>query len=223
VLVYAIALGAAFAVVVLTKGSFHQLGELNFRRLWMLFVGLAIQVALEFVSIPRARYDDAGLALLLVSYALILGFGVSNIGMRGVGVITIGIAMNALVIALNQGMPTRVPQHFHIETSVKHHRQTSDDILTPFADEIVLRSPFYASVSVGDLIVAGGLVELFYFGSRPRRRRRGGRPAARRAPRVVDLAAAEREEAALAGAGAGADHDALQRQEHARVVELPRH
>jgi hypothetical protein len=222
VLVYAIALGAAFAVVVLTKGSFHRLGELHFRRLWMLFVGLGIQVALEFVSIPRARYDDAGLALLLVSYLLILGFGVSNIGMRGIGVITVGIAMNAVVIALNQGMPARVPGNLHVEASVKHHRQGPDDILTPLADEIVLQSPFYASVSVGDLVVAAGLVELFYFGSRERRRRRGGRPATGRTQRVVDLAAAERDEAAaLAGARSG--DNALQREQHARVVELPRH
>jgi hypothetical protein len=222
VLVYAIALGAAFAVVVLTKGSFHRLGELHFKRLWMLFVGLGIQVALEFVSLPRARFDDAGLALLLVSYLLIIGFGVSNVGMRGIGVITVGIAMNAFVIALNQGMPARVPAHLHVEASVKHHRQSSDDIMTPLADEIVLRSPFYASVSVGDFIVAAGLVELFYFGSRPRRRRRGGRPAARRTGRVVDLAAAEREEAAALPSTHADDH-ALQGEEHARVVELPRY
>jgi hypothetical protein len=171
-LVYAIAIVLAILIVPLTGGQFRQLGRIRLRRPWMLFAGLLLQVLLEFVDLPRARYDDVGLTILLASYVLIIGFGLSNLLLTGMGVITIGIAMNAFVIALNQGMPYRVADGDRKETTVKHRPEKSSDLLPELGDYIVLGSPVDASISFGDLVIAVGLIDLTYRASRRPRRSR---------------------------------------------------
>ncbi len=172
---------AAALVVVLTFGSFTELTKLHFTAPWLLFAGLAIQIALEYIDFPKDQIDTVGYGLLMGSYALILAFCLSNLSLRGFGVIAVGIAMNTLVIGLNQGMPTipigndkngeRVEKP--IEQTVKHRPQEDDDLLPVLDDHIVLPEPFDAVVSFGDLVVSVGICELAYYGSRRRRRRRG--------------------------------------------------
>jgi hypothetical protein len=171
-LVYVIAIVVAILIVPLTGGQFRQLARIQLRRPWMLFAGLILQVVIELVDLPRARYDDVGLAILLASYVLIIGFGLSNLLLTGMGVITVGIALNAFVIALNQGMPYRAPEGERIERTVKHHREGPDDILPELGDYIVLGSPVDASISFGDLIISVGLVDLTFRASRRSRRSR---------------------------------------------------
>jgi Family of unknown function (DUF5317) len=171
-LAYVIAVVVAILIVPLTGGQFRQLGKIRLRRAWLLFAGLGLQVLLEFINLPKARYDDVGLTILLVSYVLIIGFGLSNLLLTGMGVITIGIAMNAFVIALNQGMPYRVPEGEKREVTVKHRPEKPDDILVELGDYIVLGSPVDASISFGDLVIAVGLVDLTFRASRRSRRSR---------------------------------------------------
>ena len=94
-------------VVVLTRGSFERLSRIRLRALWLLLVALVAQIALEFVDIPEERLDDLGYALLLGTYVLILVFCLINRRLAGMAIVTLGIALNVLVIALNQGMPTK--------------------------------------------------------------------------------------------------------------------
>jgi hypothetical protein len=171
-LVYVVAIGVAILIVPLTGGRFGQLAKIRVRRVWMLFGGLLLQIGLELLDLPRARYDDLGLTILLASYVLIIGFGLSNLLLTGMGVITIGIALNAFVIALNQGMPYRAPEGERIERTVQHHAEGPDDILPTLGDYIVLGSPFDASISFGDLIISVGLIDLTFRASRRPRRSR---------------------------------------------------
>jgi hypothetical protein len=173
---------AALLIVVLTRGDLRQLGRLRIAGVWVLFVGLAIQIALEFVDFTGDQIETTGYGILMVSYAFILAFCIANISIRGFGVITIGVALNALVIGLNQGMPTiaigndadgnRVEKP--VEQTVKHRQETDDDLLGFLGDKILFPEPFDTVVSFGDLIMAVGICELAYFGTR-RRRRRGSR------------------------------------------------
>jgi hypothetical protein len=173
VLVYLVAIVVAILVVPLTGGQLSRLANIQLRRVWLLFGGLGLQIVLEFVDLPKARYDDVGLALLLLSYVLVIGFGLSNLLLTGMGVITVGIAMNAFVIALNQGMPYRVPEGTTAETTVKHRPERPDDVLPVLGDSIALGDPVNAAISFGDLVIAVGLVDLTYRASRrPRRSRR---------------------------------------------------
>ena len=191
-LVYLVAIVVALLIVPLTGGRFRQLVRIELRRVWLLFAGLGLQVLLELVDLPRARYDDVGLALLLASYVFIIGFGLSNLLLTGMGVITVGFALNAFVIALNQGMPTRVPDGEKIETTVKHRPEEPDDILPVLGDSMALGDPFNASISFGDLIIAVGLVDLTFRASRrPRRSRQGHRPPDAGADHEIDLTVVE--------------------------------
>ena len=222
-LVYVIAIALAILIVPLTGGQVRRLGLIRVRRVGLLFAGLGIQILLELVDLPRARFDDVGLALLLASYVLIIGFGLSNLLLTGMGVITIGIAMNAFVIALNQGMPYRVADGVKRETTVKHRPEKPDDILPVLGDSIALGSPFDASMSFGDLVIAVGLVDLTYRASRRPRRSRSRAPGP---PDDPDPGAPDRDatvELALAGrSGDARSGDALERVEHTRVVDVAR-
>jgi hypothetical protein len=169
------ALGGLF-VVTLTRGSFSELTKLPVAAAWLLATGLVIQIGLEYIDFPRDQIETIGYAFLMISYALILAFCLANLPTKGFGVIATGIAMNALVIGLNQGMPTkpigndasgdriRKP----VEQTVKHRQERKDDLLGFLGDKILFPRPFDTLVSFGDLIIAVGICELAFYGSRRR-------------------------------------------------------
>jgi hypothetical protein len=183
VLAYLVAIVVAIIVIPLTNGSVTRLAAVRFRRAWLLGVGLALQILLEVVDLAPARYDDVGVAVLLVSYVALLGFCASNLRTRGIELIGLGIALNAIVIALNLGMPYQVADGLPRETTVKHRPTRDSDVAVFLSDQIVFGDPIDAAISIGDIVLAVGIVELAYFGSR-RPRRRGRRP-------VIDLTAAD--------------------------------
>ncbi len=188
VLVYAVALLFAVAVVILTDGTFARLADLSFERVWLLAVGLGLQIVVDVIDLPPSRYDDVGLAILLLSYVAVLGFIASNIRTRGILVMGIGIALNAFVIALNAGMPYHVVDGLPRETTVKHRPERGSDVLPVLSDRFATGSPFRAAISIGDLVLFAGIVELAYAGSRRARRS----PRIRSTPpRYVDLPAEE--------------------------------
>jgi hypothetical protein len=172
-------IAAAVIVVAVTLGSFSQLAKVPIASGWVLAAGLALQVGLEIVDVPKDKIETIGYGLLMASYALLLAFCLINFRVAGFGVIAIGIAMNALVIGLNRGMPTidigndasgrRVQKP--VPVSVKHRPERPDDLLRFLDDRIVLPEPFDAVVSFGDLVVGVGVCEFAYFASRRRRRR----------------------------------------------------
>jgi hypothetical protein len=189
VLAYVVAIVVAIAVVPLTHGSFTRLAEVRFRRVWLLGVGLGLQIAIELVDLSPARYEDVGVAILLLSYVALLAFCAGNLRTRGIELIGLGIALNAVVIALNLGMPYKVVDGIPRETTVKHRPTRDSDIAVFLSDQIAFGDPVDAAISVGDLVLAVGIVELAYVGSRSRRRtpRRGRRDRAH----YVDLTAAD--------------------------------
>ena len=118
-------------------------------------------------------------ALPISSYALLLGFGLTNLRIDGMGVVTVGIALNAAVIALNLGMPYRSPAGHAVASTVKHRPERADDVATILSDRIVI-PPLRVSISFGDLIIAVGLVDLCYRGSRRARGQTRSRAASTR-------------------------------------------
>ena len=176
--VFTVAIAAV--IVVATKGSWNRLFHLPIKGSLFFFAGLFIQIALEYIDFAPDRIETTGYALLMLSYAFLLAFCLVNLPLRGMGVIAIGIALNVVVIGLNQGMPTRAVGldkqgnriEKPIEQSVKHRPASDDDLLGFLGVEILLPEPFDALISIGDIVLAVGICELAYFGSRTRRRRR---------------------------------------------------
>jgi hypothetical protein len=182
VLVLGIAVVVALLIPLVTRGSYARLVGIQWRWSLLLFAGLAIQMALEYVTIPREHWHDVGFGMLVASYVLILGFAFRNLVLRGIGIVIIGVACNFLVIALNQGMPVKIPAEWQHEewarATVKHHPQQPDDKLRFLTDIIVLKEPYDTVLSFGDLILAVGLCDLAYNASRrPKRRGPSGRAA----------------------------------------------
>jgi len=196
VLVYAIAIVVALAIPAVSRGSYSRMFGVRWRFGSVLFLGLAIQIGLEYVTIPRAHWHDVGFGLLVASYVLILSFAARNLVLRGMGIVLIGIACNALVITLNQGMPFKVPAEWQHESwtqsSVKHHPQQSDDKLRFLSDTIVLKEPFDSVISFGDLILLVGLCDVAYNASRKPKRRGFDRSSRSERSDPIDLTVDDR-------------------------------
>jgi hypothetical protein len=178
-----VTLVVAVIVVLATRGSFVQLAQLSVRWGWVLAVALALQIGLSVVDVPKDRIDDLGFGLLMLSYALLLAFCARNLRVRGIAIIAVGVALNAVVIGLNQGMPTRPDEEktasgevieVPIERTVKHRPQRDGDRLRFLSDVIYPPDPIYEVLSVGDLVIGAGIVVTVYAGSR----RRSPRPNA---------------------------------------------
>ena len=171
-LVLGIAVAVALVLPLLTGGSYTRLVMTNWRWSALLFGGLGLQLALEFLPIPESRWNDLGFGLLVASYALIVAFCARNLLLRGMAIVLIGVACNATVITVNRGMPVDVPPDWlsksWVEPTIKHHPQDGDDRLMFLGDIIVLRAPFDAAISFGDLIIAVGLCDVTFHASRKR-------------------------------------------------------
>jgi hypothetical protein len=153
-------------------GRFQKLSETHFRWWGLALLGLALQV----VPVPssQGRLDEwvTG-AMLVLSYLCLLAFLGLNIRHPGFPVVAVGIALNALVIALNGGMP--VSDHAmrqaygsdyqHIrrvlieEGPPKHHLADADhDVLLPLTDVIPVGPPVKNVFSAGDMVSLVGIV-----------------------------------------------------------------
>ena len=189
--------GVALVVVLVTRGSFSQLLRLPIQSIWMVLVALAIQILLAFVDIPADRLDDLGFGLVMASYAFLLAFCFVNLRISMMWIIGVGIALNALVIGLNQGMPTRDNEvttrsgrtiEEPIERTAKHRPESDDDLLPFLGDRLRVPDPVDEVISIGDVVIGLGIILVCYQASRVRR------PAAsRRSKRTAAIAARMRQ------------------------------
>jgi len=194
VITIAIVGGVALVVVLVTRGSFSQLFRLPIQSIWMVLIALAIQILLAFVHIPAARLDDLGFGLVMASYAFLLAFCFVNLRISMMWVIGVGIAMNAFVIGLNQGMPTRDKEvttrsgrtiEQPIERTAKHRPESGDDLLPFLGDRLQVPAPIDEVISIGDVVIGLGIILVCYQGSRARRRR-SSRPRSERTARIAE-------------------------------------
>jgi hypothetical protein len=173
------AVGIALVLVVATRGRLRRVLAARVSATWTLVVGAGLQVASELWEPGDSWGDDVGFGLVLLSYLLLMVFVVSNLHLRGMGVVLVGLALNALVIGVNQGMPVRLPddaspaQREEVERSAKHHVERGSDHLVVLADIIPLPGSGLTRASFGDLILAVGFVDVVVQLARPPRRRSG--------------------------------------------------
>src|SRR5256714_12570619 len=158
----------------------------------MVLVALAIQILLAFVDIPANRLDDLGFGLVMASYAFLLAFCFVNLRISMMWVIGAGIALNALVIGLNHGMPTRDNEvttrsgrtiEEPIERTAKHRPESGHDLLPFLGDRLQVPYPIDEVISIGDVVIGLGIILVCYEGSRVRRRRSSS-PRSERTARI---------------------------------------
>jgi hypothetical protein len=171
-------------------GALRNVAHVRVGLWWMYPVGLVLQV----VPVPTfetgtARYLP--FAVLLFSYVVLISVTAINWQLRGFPVILVGLVLNLVPIALNQGMPVSGQAVREVGGSVedvpterggKHHLATNQDRVRFLGDVVPIRAPFREVVSVGDLVMWLGAA-VFLAGvmlAVPERTARGADRAARR-------------------------------------------
>lgn len=156
----AVAIVVGVLVGIVRGGRLANLGEAAFRLWPLLVLGVVVQGAAAFTG-------EGAVAMILVSYALLIAFCAANLSHAGMGVVLVGIVMNVLVIAVNGGMPVRqdaivaagIATHDEVpslEFGAKRHLETDDDRLTFLAD--IIPVPVAREVlSFGDLAMSVGV------------------------------------------------------------------
>jgi hypothetical protein len=159
-----VAVGALVGVAL--GGRPRHVPEHTFHLWPLLLGGLAIQVLVE-----GGVAGGIGVALVVVSYALLLAFGALNLRLSGMGVAMVGMAMNLIPIAINGGMPVRpaalasagivpsVDRAAYVKLRGERHIEKASDRLTVLAD-IIPVAPIHQVVSFGDLVLGMGTVTL---------------------------------------------------------------
>jgi Family of unknown function (DUF5317) len=154
----------------LVGGRLRGFERLSLRHWWLAPIGLGLQV----LPLPDARHGTdllVRMAVLGVSYALLLLFAGMNIRIPGMPLLFVGLTLNAVVVIANGGMPysrqaleasgqTAALKHLTADEGSKHHLMTSEDRLTPLADVIPIPQPIGQVASVGDVFVYAGLAWL---------------------------------------------------------------
>lgn len=163
----AIVIFSALAIAVMRGGRLVNLGDIELRAWWLLFIALILQAATAWL--PDADWSEgAGIAMVLFSFALLMILVVLNRKARGMWLLGLGVLMNFIVIALNGGMPVlagaaEVASGFTVADpdlsgTFKHVPLDEGSRLTFFADVIPLRLLGIGEViSLGDVFLALGL------------------------------------------------------------------
>jgi hypothetical protein len=148
-------------------GRLRGFDRLRLKYWWLAPLGLGLQT----LPLPDTRHGTdfiVRIAVLGVSYLMLLVFAGVNIRIPGIAVLFLGLALNAIVVVANGGMPV---SREALQTSgqsgelrllaadqgAKHHLMTSADHLTPLADVIPIPPPIRQVASVGDGLVYAGL------------------------------------------------------------------
>jgi hypothetical protein len=163
----AIVLFIALAIAVLRGGRLTNLGDVELRAWWLLLVALGLQAGTSFLP-DEDWAEGLGLAMILVSYLLLMSLVLLNRNRTGMWLAGVGVLMNFTVIALNGGMPVlaeaaQVASGFTVTDpdlsgSFKHVILDETSRLTALADVIPLRLGSLGQVvSLGDVFLAVGL------------------------------------------------------------------
>jgi hypothetical protein len=145
-----------------TGGRLRFVAHHRIRFWWLVVLGFGLQVAADRIDL--GRLDTA---IVLGGAVALLTFAALNPNLVGIGVVSVGVAANALVIGVNGGMPVRVQavvaahiatpaQEASLNYGSRHHEEGAGDKLR-FLDDNIPLSPFREVVSFGDLILAVGV------------------------------------------------------------------
>lgn len=161
------ALAAALVLGLSLGGSWHRLGATRLVRPGLVVAALATQVGGALLGGPAVPLS------LLASAVLVAGFLASNRGLRGTGLVALGLGLNALVVLANGAMPVSLEASGRAGVSTqrllldggRHEAAGADTRLPWLGDVVPVRAPVRPEVvSVGDLLVTAGLAQLVLLG-----------------------------------------------------------
>lgn len=174
-----VASAVAFAYV--RGGRLHRIADADLRGVGLLFAGLLLQVGVDIAASRGFATGATGYVFLLISQLLVLVWAAANWWRPGMPLIVLGLLLNALVIGANGAMPVdgdaiaalgfdgaRVPlgKHELLDASTR----------LGFLGDVIPLPPLRTIISVGDIVLAAGLMALVHhlMTFRPAAERRGG-------------------------------------------------
>jgi hypothetical protein len=158
----------AFVLAFASGGRLSRFEGVHVRWWGLALAGLAVQ----FVPLPEGAGGTDLLVrtiVLAASYLALLAFAAINMHLPGVALILTGLALNAIVITANGGMPvsasalrssdqTDVLAQLERSGADKHHLRTNADVLVFLGDVVPIPAPIAQVVSIGDVLVYAGLM-----------------------------------------------------------------
>jgi signal transduction histidine kinase len=149
----------AIVIGLLAGGRLRGLSGVRFRWPYLALLGIVLQF------FPVGGWVEN--ALVLLSFAALCVFALANIRQPGFVLVFVGLALNLVVIGVNQGMPVshrallESGQEDLIDDLVhsggaKHHLATDDDSLRFLGDVIAIPPPVSQAASIGDLLMYAG-------------------------------------------------------------------
>jgi len=164
-----------FALIIglVMKGKITNLGRLNFRYVYIIFLAYLIQVGIDFAAL---RYTFRGYPYLhIISYLLLFFALYKNRLIPGIRYILGGTAMNFAVIAANGGrmpvradvIPDKLAEILATAQGGTHVLMNESTRLAFLADIFYISLPYqHMLISMGDIIIDLGILVLVVRGMR---------------------------------------------------------
>ena len=178
ILALAVVLGLAVSLIRHRGRTFNQIAAIPLRSAWLVLLAVGLQLPLLRAPMVPSGSIGVQMALFLTSLFLLLAFVWRNRQLIGVLILGIGVICNLVVIVTNGGfMPIapetlveinpgstveQWPEGVHYGNSKDVIRMRENTELWVLSDVLVSRSPLPVAVafSVGDLLIAAGIVVL---------------------------------------------------------------
>ena len=205
--------GAAVIVSYLRGGRLSRIADADLRWSTLLFVGLFLQLGVDRAAGAGWIGEGEGYLALLASQVLVLVWVAVNWWRPGMLLVFLGLLLNAVVIGANGAMPvdpdaiTAIGLH-GAEVPPGKHVLMTDETRFPYLADTWPLPPLRTIISVGDIVLAAGLVPLVHhlMTYRTALERRGGR---RRGAGATEGGGARPGEAGADGPDDAEDADAV--------------
>jgi hypothetical protein len=182
-------LAVAVIASLVRGGRFHRLAKAPLRWVSLLFVGVALQLAADGLVIADVLEATGGVTygLLLASQLLVIAWVLLNWQLPGLVLVAIGLLMNATVMAANGAMPVDPDAIAALGRDADDlvrgkHVVMDEDTRLPWLADIWAVPPLRSIISVGDVVLAAGLIPITHHLMTyrpPKERRRRGQQVAR--------------------------------------------
>jgi hypothetical protein len=170
-ILFAVPVGVALGYLV--GGRLDRLSELRFRWAWLAVLGLAVQVVLFSGVASEALEGGVGEVIYVASTAAVLLAVLLNLRIPGMALIALGAASNLAAIVANGGiMPTTeaalAAAGLEPTDDFSNSAVLEDPALAPLTDVYAIPPwlPFHNVFSIGDVLIAVGIVAVITLGMR---------------------------------------------------------